>query len=200
MRLKPSLPQKSVYFYEHGPTSTSLSVFVPKLVMSQLARRQELNSEAFTDFPYGIEVDVDEVEFEYLAKQYQIRLPVSAGDLWVAFTAFQRSNFAESATGMIDAAILNRHAKKLRPHVDAIRDELASRLNSRQEHKDVLNNEWRKSLELLFAKIPAERFDARSVNGELIWGEVRMTKGLSALEVFDAIDHPQRGRNRGNTG
>jgi len=61
--LKPSVPVGRAYYFELTPRSRRLLYYVPLRTL----RRRVVRKEVLRDFPFGLEVEVDEAEFQLVS-------------------------------------------------------------------------------------------------------------------------------------
>jgi hypothetical protein len=202
-----SVPAVAVYFFEVTPRSTRLLYYLPRRKLQSLVKRQSVSAEALLDFPYGLEVEVNDLGYAILREQYHFEARVSAAEAWNAFRGFYlavaRAGFPRS--GWIDADTLEEYALSLHPlfresdtaFSQAWSDEVGE-TTTRAALRGALNRAQSRRRDQLLAEHPPPRTDPEAPFQNQPWANVRMTSGVSVAAMFAAIQSARRPRGDGN--
>jgi hypothetical protein len=198
--MKVAHPLDRAYHFEITARNYRLMYYTPATKLRAEARKKLISESILRDYPYGVEVDVDNREYGYLEQLYRFVPPVPAQAAWWAFRGLLHnvgSMLYRPALGWINADLLERYAGSLFPSVEEWLVENAQ-AEAKQTKEAIEQEERRQGLWSLLSTYPPEDVNSEVPWDQQPWGKVRMSAGLPAIKMFDRIQHPKRSRKRGN--
>ena len=195
-----SHPLDRAYQFESTSRIWRLTYYVPPTKLRAAARKRLISDTVLRDYPYGIEVNVDVVEYGYLERLYRYVPPVHAYQARWAFMGLLGNvgpMLQVLGSGWINADRLEGYARSLSPFVEEWAAEIAQ-VEAGQAREAVAPEERDQQFRRLLLTHPPEGVNPEIPWDQQLWGKVRMSAGLSAIEIFNTVQQPKRSRKRGN--